>query len=340
LRGNPDPAESRGIRVSVSTGSFYAFPLGAALRLIRRAGASRVELVAGPHAWVHRPSGLLRMAAAEGIAIESLHPPIVDFPGWRDVPTVVPRMARLAQELGVRLLVLHPPDSGPHDAELTLRYERALEQAHKELAAAGVTLALENLAADRPRDAGLVFCDPAKLLDLATRHDLPVVFDTCHADSCPLGLDGTTRLLRDRVAHVHLGDVTTPPRFLNRPALYTFVKQHQMPGTGRLPLQQWLTELVRRSYTGTVVLEISPSALAAWWPPEARRRLGASVRWTEAALKGAIASGLRAMVRCRDAPTKEKASLCAPDRRARAVECDGLPSRRSDEGEGKPSHSK
>ena len=286
MRFNATPAAQRAIPIGVSTGTFYAYPLGAALRLIARAGATQVELVTGPHVWVHRPASLRRMASAAGVTIDSLHPPIVGFPGWRDVSSVLPRMARLAVDLGVRLLCLHPPDVLPGDDALVLRFEQALDQADRCLRGSGVTMALENLATNRPRDARLLFHDPVRLLDLARRHGLSVVFDTCHADSNRLGLDGAFAVLRSAVSHVHLGDVAEPPRLLNHPVLYTFVRQHQMPGSGRLPLRRWLGELVASGYRGSVVLEISPNALAAHWPPEAERRLRCALQWTGEALAG------------------------------------------------------
>jgi sugar phosphate isomerase/epimerase len=285
--GKVDAPAGPSVRISVSTGSLYHRPLSAAFRAIRTAGAESVELVVGPEVWLRGAATVARLAARAGITIDSLHPPILPFPGWLDIPASLARLAALAVAFRARLLCVHPPDVGEHDQALADRFERALDTALGALKGTGVTLALENMAIYLRSELQLRWHDPARLLELAERHGVPLVYDVCHGDSWPTGLNGTWELLRGRTAHIHFSDVRGLPRLLDWPRLHTYFKHHQMPGEGRLPLIPWLRGLCGTGYAGALVLEISPTALGIC----PGQRLKQAVRWTLGAVSEATAPG-------------------------------------------------
>jgi sugar phosphate isomerase/epimerase len=265
--------------ISVTTGSFYVYPLAAAFRIIAAAGFDMVEYVAGPEGWLRGDYSVRSLAQRYGLRILSVHPPILPFPGWIDIPAFLPRLAQSAVNLDARLLCIHPPDVSSPDDLLAQRFIAALRSTQQLLRDSGTVIALEDLAHFTRRDASLWWHDPANLLALANEMDLPLVFDTSHADSAPPGLEATYALLRDRIVNVHFSDVRPLPRILDRPVLHTYVKHHQLPGSGRLQLDEFVVRLCSGGYEGPLTLELSPTALAIWSPREARRRLAASRRW-------------------------------------------------------------
>ena len=288
LCGNASPLHLHpGVRppISITTGAFYVYPLRAAFRLIADAGLDTVELVAGPELWA-RGCGYVRGAAREhGIRVLTVHPPILPFPGWKDIPANLQRMAQIALAVGAEVLCIHPPDAPTLDCTLSRRFVDALESTLRSLEGTGTKLALENLAHFSRTDARLWWHDPAHLLALAEEMDLPLVLDTAHADSTPLGVNGVYEMFRGRIANVHLSDVRRPSGLVQTKYLQTLAKHHQIPGEGDLPLQALIVDLLARSYAGPLTLELSPIALAIWSPREARKRLARAREWTERALR-------------------------------------------------------
>lgn len=281
-------------QISVTTGTFYVYSMRRTFRLLAEAGFEAVELVIAPEVWARGAGPALRLAREYGLHILSVHPPIVPFPGWTDIPATLPRLARFASELEAELLCVHPPDVPSENSEVALRFFDALGEARKALDASGASLALENLAHFTRKDAALWWHDPARLLSLAEAFDLPLVLDTSHADSTPLGVEGVTALFHGRIANVHLSDVRSLPRLLDRPRLHTFIKHHQLPGAGRLPLKGFVQDLVAGGYEGPFTLEISPTAAQIWCPARARARLADARRWLEAALDDATPTAVAA----------------------------------------------
>lgn len=281
LPGNASPLRKPAI--SITTGAFYVYPLKSAFRLIADAGFDAVEFVAGPEGWARGDAYVRTQARAHGLRILTVHPPILPFPGWTDIPAFLPRMVRAALALEAQVLCIHPVDAPTPDCELSGRFVRALESALRSLEGTGTRLALENLAHFGPRDARLWWHDPAHLSALADEMGLPLVLDTAHADSTPLGLQGVYEMFRGRIANVHLSDARakdeSQPKWLQ-----TIARHHQIPGEGILSLEQFLAGLRTDGYTGPLTLELSPTPLAIWSPREARKRLAKAREWVEKAV--------------------------------------------------------
>lgn len=275
---------SRGVRptISITTGAFYIYPLKSAFRLIADAGYEAVEFVAGPEGWARGNDYVQAQARAHGIRILTVHPPILPFPGWTDIPGFLPRMVEAALAMEAELLCIHPVDAPTPDCELSRRFVRALESALRSLEGTGTRLALENLAHFNARDARLWWHDPAHLFALAQEMGIPLVLDTAHADSTPLALQGVYEMYRGHIANVHLSDART--HGAESKAFQTLIRHHQVPGQGELPLDAFVAGMVADGYTGPLTLELSPTALAIWSPGEARKRLTSAREWAEKAI--------------------------------------------------------
>lgn len=274
--------------ISVSTGSFYVYPLSVTFRLIADAGYDAVELVIGPEVWLRGTAHVARLAREHSLAISSVHPPILPFPGWTDIPATPPRLTEIALGLESPLICVHPPDVPSPDSAVLARFVKAVHEALHVLEGTGTHLALENLAHYNRKDARLWLHDPENLLALAQEAGLSLVLDTAHADSTPLGMEGVCSLFRHRIANVHLSDVRSGGCRPGGRYLQPIIVNHQMPGSGRLPLAALLGDLLASGYSGSLTLELSPTALRIWSPRAARERLIKAREWVEAAVARAI----------------------------------------------------
>jgi sugar phosphate isomerase/epimerase len=112
-----------------------------------------------------------------------------------------------------------------------------------------------------------------------------MVLDTSHAATTSYSLAEAYQLLADRLVNVHLSDMRSPPWPFRTPYLHTYLKHHQIPGDGQLPLADLLGRLAADSYRGPITFEISPVALRIWWPPGVKRQLARCVAYVRGAFR-------------------------------------------------------
>ena len=264
------------MELSLSTGCIYIYPLRSIFNIASESGFAGVELVVSPEVELRGGSYARRLADDYGLTIFSLHPPILPFPGWSDYRAVVPRLVDLALETGAGYVVLHPPNA--------LSLAKGQGRSYMEAMADGlrrteVRIALENRAFFRPRDRQYVLGDLRELRAFADQFDLPIVLDTSHAATSTYSLAEAYAVVADRLVNVHLSDLRPPPWPLDVSFLHTYLKHHQIPGDGQLPLADFLGRLAVDGYCGPITLEISPVALRIWWPPDVKRQLVRSVAY-------------------------------------------------------------
>lgn len=270
-------------RILLATGAVYACPLRVALDLARAAGCDGVELDVSPECLLRRPSSIARLAAEAGQPIRAVHPPLFPLPGWPGGSDFLPRLADLALALGAPTIVVHPPRARQLGSPLVADFIARSHQVQERLRGTGAQVVLENPGFFRPADRRLVFWDLPALHRLAVECGVAMALDTTHAGSSPYPLLESYEIVAERLAHVHLSDLRDPPRWLDHPWLYSYVKHHQPPGSGRLPLTAFLQRLAADGFRGDITLELSPLSLRIWNPARSREVLAAAVQATRAA---------------------------------------------------------
>jgi len=271
--------------LSLSTGSIYIYPLHSIFNIAKESGFAGVELVVSPEVELRGGRYVRRLAESYGLTVFSLHPPVVPFPGWADYRTTVPRLIDLALEAGARYVVLHPPNTRSLADDRGQRYVEALTKGMQRAEGTGLRIAIENRAFFRSSDRRYVLSDLRELRAFADELDLPLVLDTSHAATSSYGLSEAYHILADRLVNVHLSDMRSPPWPLSVHYLHTYLKHHQIPGDGQLPLADLLGLLAADGYCGPITFEISPVALRIWWPPGVKRQLARCVDYVRRAFR-------------------------------------------------------
>jgi sugar phosphate isomerase/epimerase len=234
---------SDGIQIALSTASVFPERVPDAFEMAARLGYDALEVMvtADP---VSQDAGVLaRLSEYHGIPVVAVHAPnlIVTQRVWgRDAWGKLHRSRDLAQALGARVVVVHPPFRWQRD------YARDFEAGLNELSAdSGIAFAAENLYPLRPGGTEVTAYAP---------HWNPVELDVSHAtlDVSHAAVSGSDVLemasqLGPRLAHVHLGDGTKPG----------LPDEHLVPGRGTQPCAELLGKLSADDYRGVVVLEVN-----------------------------------------------------------------------------------
>jgi sugar phosphate isomerase/epimerase len=273
------------VELSLSTGCIYIYPLRSIFSIARESGFAGVELVVSPEVEWRGGKHIRRLAASYGLTVFSLHPPILPFPGWADYRTTVPRLIDLALEAGARYVVLHPPNARSLADERGRSYVEALTKGMQRTEGTDLRITIENRAFFRSSDRRYVLSDLRELRAFADELDLPLVLDTSHAATSSYSLAEAYHILGGRLVNVHFSDMRSPPWPFRTPYLHTYLKHHQIPGDGQLPLADLLGRLAADGYCGPITFEISPIALRIWWPPSVKRQLARCVAYVRRAFR-------------------------------------------------------
>ena len=264
------------MRLSLATASLYVYSLPHTFRIASEVGFEGVELIVNPEVRLRGVDRILRLATCHDLRIFSVHPPMVPVGGRRDVSTPVARVAAVARDLGCSLMVMHSPGAESRDSRLWTSYVRALEEAQESLLGSETRIALENQAPGRDGKTS-VLSDLHDLRRFADEHDLAIVLDTTHMVGTGYSLTEGYEVLRGRLANVHLSDWRLPPGLLAHHVFDNFLKQHQLPGTGEVPLEGFVSRLGQDDYEGLITIEVSPWALRVWFPERAKDYLRQTV---------------------------------------------------------------
>ncbi len=258
------------MRLSLSTGTLYHFPLRTTFALAHEAGFEGVELVLGPEVLLRGASYVRRLGREYSLDVLSVHPPVVPYPGHNNVVRILPRLISLAEQVHCDLVVLHPPKTSRTGDALWKEFVQALLH---ERSTTAVRVSLENAGIFWDSNIHYILHDIRRLRAFADCHDLPLTFDTAHVGSSGRDLLEAYALLDGRVVNVHFSDFLKRRIFPDWPPLHTFFCHHQMPGEGVLPLTDFLRTLLASDYCGVFTLELSPTAIKAWSPSLVRERL-------------------------------------------------------------------
>lgn len=234
------------MELAVSNASLFSFPLESFFSLAKRSGFRRLEIMVTRDPDTRNPQVLNRLASENGLEIGSVHAPFLWATKkiWGDHRGKIEGSVELAQAVGARLVVAHLPYIWD------LRYARWL---NGDFAAYSrrcpVIVAIENAITPK---VGIKlrlnrFNRPEDLLRFPH-----LVFDTSHFAMAGHDILDMWNRLGKNVAHVHLSN-----NFLRG------MDDHALPHEGHLPLGRFLRRLKADGFTGTVVLELSPTSLEA-----------------------------------------------------------------------------
>ncbi len=276
------------MQVSLSTASLYIYPLRKVFQLAKRTGFDGVELVISPEVEWRGPDYVQRLADEFDLPILTVHPPLFAFPGWRNIHTSVApyfdKALALTRALGSPLLVLHTPRALRFDDPIGREYVDKIVGARRSLNGSGPRLALENSSRVRERAPNYILSNLKELRAFSDEHDFPMTLDTAHVATWGTDLLRSIDYFDGRLANVHLSDMRHVPDWTLRvPRIQSYIRTHQMPGEGDLPLHEFIRELGRRGYSGPITYELGPFPLRLWSPRLAEQKLRECVEFVREA---------------------------------------------------------
>lgn len=275
------------MKTSLSTACLYVYPLRWIFAVAKRAGFDGVELVISPEVQARGGAYARKLAEEFGLTLFTVHPPLFQYPGWskvhKSIAPYLPRALKFTQDAGAPILVIHMPKARKTESGIGRAFVEQVIGARERLNGAGPRLALENRPRFRERDASLVLTSPQDLRAFADAHDFPMTLDTAHLGTWDLDLLDAYEFFRGRLVNVHFSDLRdVSPRIERTVALHSYLKQHQLPGAGKLPLRDFLSRLARDGYGGPITFELSPTSLNIWNPRAVERKLKACLAFVHA----------------------------------------------------------
>ncbi|HYB85684.1 MAG TPA: sugar phosphate isomerase/epimerase [Streptosporangiaceae bacterium] len=229
--------------IALSTASVFPDRTPDAFEIAARLGYDGVEVMVSTDAVSQDVEVLRRLADYHGVPVLALHAPclLITQRVWGREPWgKLIRAKEVAEKLGARVVVLHPPfrwqrdyarDFGPGLARMSEETD--------------VVFAVENMYPLRAGGAEVAAYAPTwNPLQLDTPH---VTLDLSHTAASGSDALAMARELGDRLTHVHMADGTGVS---NR-------DEHLVPGRGAQPCAALLEKLAADGYPGTVVLEVN-----------------------------------------------------------------------------------
>ena len=267
------------MKISLSTGTLYIYPLRTVFRWAKACGFDGVELSVNPEAIARGGRAVQQMAAQEGTEILSVHPTVVPLPGWWERRAGMGPTIQMALDTGAGIVVTHTPRAESLDGGDGLAFRKSVETWQARLAGTALRLAVENKAIHDEEARRYVLSPLDRLRAFADQYDLGLVLDTTHAGTANEDLLQARQIFDGRLANVHLSDIGGQVPLANLPQARRYVGEHRLPGTGDLALDELLASLSGGSYAGPVTLEVNPFEVRAWWPPAVRHHLTQAAAW-------------------------------------------------------------
>ena len=229
--------------IALSTASVIPDRTPDAFEAAARLGYDGVEIMVSTDAVSQDVEVLRRLADYHGVPVLAVHAPclLITQRVWGVEPWgKLIRAKEMAEKLGARLVVLHPPFRWQRD------YARDFGPGLKRMSeGTDVVFTVENMYPLRAGGAEVAAYAPSwnpVLMD--TPH---VTLDLSHTAASGSDALAMARDLGDRLVHVHMADGTGVS---NR-------DEHLVPGRGAQPCAPLLEKLAADGYSGTVVLEVN-----------------------------------------------------------------------------------
>lgn len=229
--------------VALSTASVFPDRTPDAFEVAARLGYDGIEVMVSTDAVSQDIDVLQRLVDYHGLPVLAVHAPclLVTQRVWGREPwTKLTRSAAVAEKLGARVVVVHPPFRWQRD--YAREFAAGLVRLHEET---GIIFAVENMY---PLRAGGAEVAPYSPHWNPVQQDYPsVTLDLSHTSVSGSDAMAMAAELGSRLAHVHLADGTG---VTNR-------DEHLVPGRGAQPCAPLLERLAAEHYTGVVVLEVN-----------------------------------------------------------------------------------
>jgi sugar phosphate isomerase/epimerase len=238
-------AKGNGVAVALSSSSVYPERTPDAFELAARLGYDGVEVMVYTDPVSQDADVLRRLSDYHQLPILSVHAPslLLTQRVWgRDPWEKLRRASELAERVGARVVVLHPPFRWQRE------YVRGFESGLAAMAEeTDVIFAVENMYPLRAGGSEVVpyapHWDPTVL-------DVPhITLDLSHTAASGSDVLVMAEELGGRLAHVHLADGTGSPAG-------PVPDEHLVPGRGGQPCAELLGQLTAVGYHGVVVAEV------------------------------------------------------------------------------------
>jgi sugar phosphate isomerase/epimerase len=228
--------------VALSTASVYPDRTPDAFEVAARLGYDGVEVMVTPDAVSQDVDVLRRLADYHGVPVLAVHAPclLITQRVWGREPWgKLVRAKDVAEQLGARVVVVHPPFRWQR--EYARDFASGLARMQDET---DVVFAVENMFPLRARGAEVAPYAPSW-------NPVPMDYPHITLDLSHTAVSGSDALamadeLGPRLAHVHLADGSGIP---NR-------DEHLVPGRGTQPCATLLHQLAAEDYQGLIVLEV------------------------------------------------------------------------------------
>ncbi|HJV35172.1 sugar phosphate isomerase/epimerase [Geomonas sp.] len=234
------------MRISMSAGTLFIFPLEKVLAMAAEVGFDGVELVINREFQKVNARRLVK-ELAQTLPILSIHAPFMAIDGWGNQIDSLKRCVEIAVDCGVPLINFHPPSWLGGEIGYW-RWLYRINDFQKEIGGDQVALTLENMPwTGKYKINGYILAETGKLIDFLQERNLYLTFDCTHMGS------GRANFINDfylcynsgRIRNIHFSD-------------YGHGRQHLLPGHGILPLTRFLNHLRNTAYNETLTLELSP----------------------------------------------------------------------------------
>lgn len=229
--------------VVLSTASVYPESTPVAFEIASRLGYDAVEVMVSTDAVSQDAQALRRLSDYHEVPIHAIHAPcllLTRYVWGRDPWTKLVRSQEVAETVGARTVVVHPPFRWQRD--YARDFGAGLARLQRET---DVTFAVENMFPLRAGGREVVPYAPGwSPVEEEYAH---VTLDLSHAAVSRSDSLAMVDALGDRLAHVHLADGLGEPN----------KDEHLVPGRGTQPCAELLERLARGGFSGGVVLEVN-----------------------------------------------------------------------------------
>ena len=234
------------IPIALSTSSVYPERTPDAFEAAARLGYDGLEVMVYTDPVSQSADALASLVDYHQVPVLAVHTPsllLTQLVWGREPWAKLLRAKELAERLGAKVVVLHPPFRWQR--EFVRGFERGLEKIAGETS---VTFAVENMFPIRAGTAEVSGYAPhwdPTILDVPS-----VTLDLSHTAASASDAIAMANELGPRLAHVHLADgigVTNGP----------VPDEHLVPGRGRQPCAELLRGIAASGYQGVVVAEVN-----------------------------------------------------------------------------------